>query len=758
MGCKVCANLCKAAENTKADAGRKSRLAAFCTKFGRFEVRSVSAMQSSTFRLHAASRVHRRALKLWTTPDLPVFELLPDDGPQYDLQCQLLRGPVPQIADYLFVWRCLKSCVSFTGVSTVTHTLSFLDMPTSRTQRDEIHRKAVRNIAMTMVEALREQTRQILCQAEAWTLSFDDRGSWRLFNFDASLVESGPEDGSSAEKSVVRKHGMLAVEHLGQLPESVLDLDEDYIVKVAKSVQKALEVLFRPEPDLLPSVTKKLRAVMGDGCPPLQKGLRYLQAVYPSIVFVGRDPAHIVRKSCQEAWVREMKFEAYWEKIWKTKHSLIPTIQNSPVWLTELRCAQKLVMSRDHEQGGGLKRIMQHFSFAKQRYESSAHPQLVYVLLMTAVSLVLAAKASDRNQDKEVRDKAAALLKQMTPSHAAIAGLSADYGCECAALVRMFDVSSRDPATYRRLVIDWCDKMQVLFLQGRILEEPSGARVATHEAATATFTAVKMFMESPPLIYDGKVHYFWHSKAKEEILDALDSAQIVTKACLDRLRAEFTNNLISDLSVFDLYPWSAAKQGHVNDYESFCENRRKQIFRLCQALEVRASRQFKQSCWRQFFGIVDRLALEVKDEVAAEPYLDCRQIWGTAIVQRGQELVGEACSELAALYHLYNSLSSGTSNVERSLGKLAKQLEVHSGPACEDTIAGLALIANAPLDEASWAAKPTSTVEFGDTCKAKQIKLSGFNFSWDQDLEFMYRLGHRGLGPMIFHRDKPNIA
>ena len=132
--------------------------------------------------------------------------------------------------------------------------------------------------------------------------------------------------------------------------------------------------------------------------------------------------------------------------------------------------------------------------------------------------------------------------------------------------------------------------------------------------------------------------------------------------------------------------------------------------------------QFKESCWRQFLGIADRLALEVKAEFAAEKYLDCREIWGTAIVQRGHDLVGEACHELAAVYHVYNSLSSGTSNVERSLGKLSKQLEVHSGPASEETMAGLALIANAPLDDESWARKPAASAEFGGRCKAGKFK------------------------------------
>ena len=112
----------------------------------------------------------------------------------------------------------------------------------------------------------------------------------------------------------------------------------------------------------------------------------------------------------------------------------------------------------------------------------------------------------------------------------------------------------------------------------------------------------------------------------------------------------------------------------------------------------------------------------MKEEFAAGKSLIAGGIWGTAIVQRGHDLVGETCNELAAVYHVCNSLSSDTSNVERSLGKLSKQLEVHSGPAFEDTMAGLALIANAPMDDESWARKPAASAEFGDRCKAGKFK------------------------------------
>ena len=63
VGCKVCANVCKAAENCKAGYGRASRLAA---------IRSPSSNAGSHLPASCLiERVHRRALKLWTTPDLP---------------------------------------------------------------------------------------------------------------------------------------------------------------------------------------------------------------------------------------------------------------------------------------------------------------------------------------------------------------------------------------------------------------------------------------------------------------------------------------------------------------------------------------------------------------------------------------------------------------------------------------------------------------------------------------------------------------
>ena len=82
----------------------------------------------------------------------------------------------------------------------------------------------------------------------------------------------------------------------------------------------------------------------------------------------------------------------------------------------------------------------------------------------------------------------------MTPDHAAMAGLSADHGCEGSSL-GLFDVASRDPAVFRRMVKDWSLKLEGLFLAGRVLEEPPSQReVGGYSLASATFVAVSNFM------------------------------------------------------------------------------------------------------------------------------------------------------------------------------------------------------------------------------------------------------------------------
>ena len=55
-----------------------------------------------------------------------------------------------------------------------------------------------------------------------------------------------------------------------------------------------------------------------------------------------------------EAWMRETQCEQYWQRIWKGKRSLVPTIQNSHVLRAQLESAQRLVVAKDGCQAAGL--------------------------------------------------------------------------------------------------------------------------------------------------------------------------------------------------------------------------------------------------------------------------------------------------------------------------------------------------------------------------------------------------------------------
>ena len=65
----------------------------------------------------------------------------------------------------------------------------------------------------------------------------------------------------------------------------------------------------------------------------------------------------------------------------------------------------------------------------------------MYVLLMSAVLLLCVSTVSNPEADDKKVKKAQRLLDDMGPRHAALAGLSADFGCEAARLLRLFDTS-----------------------------------------------------------------------------------------------------------------------------------------------------------------------------------------------------------------------------------------------------------------------------------------------------------------------------
>lgn len=121
LGCAACAQLLARASLAKENSARHLRRR-FSTKWARFEITALSQMQSCSFAQHAATSVHKLAVKSLREPDLPLVALLPE----CEDDTSLLRGCVPQPEDFLKAWRCVKSPVSFSKASMQSHTDFFI--------------------------------------------------------------------------------------------------------------------------------------------------------------------------------------------------------------------------------------------------------------------------------------------------------------------------------------------------------------------------------------------------------------------------------------------------------------------------------------------------------------------------------------------------------------------------------------------------------------------------------------------------------
>lgn len=165
-GCSVCAWFSDGKiDKTKVNDPRQKR---YQTKFSRFEVSSLT--QSCQIRLHAKSELHCIALRCWRQP--PETQIMWVGSTD---QIEVLKGNVPQPADWLKLWRqILSSGLSFRSISLLSYTDSFICA--GRGNLTQITNEATANMVRIMVDVVRDGKRKDLRGAEAIALSSDDKG------------------------------------------------------------------------------------------------------------------------------------------------------------------------------------------------------------------------------------------------------------------------------------------------------------------------------------------------------------------------------------------------------------------------------------------------------------------------------------------------------------------------------------------------------------------------------------------------------
>ena len=353
------------------------------------------------------------------------------------------------------------------------------------------------------------------------------------------------------------------------------------------------------------------------------------------------------------------------------------------LWQSELLAAQRHVLTRDGQQGGGLQRVLRHLSFAKQRYESYAAPQRHWCCLLSAVALVLAVRASDCRRSAKERAEYATRLTSIGPALGINSGLSADWGMQCRSLISKFDVTDHDPAKTERQVSDWLHKARTLFQDGQILSE-------SNEGRTCTAIAVQSLMEAPDIRFQGdRVHSLWGPSSKKDAADAMMSMQTIYQVSESRLKAEFpVGSLLLSFSCFDLRAWHRALQmQQSDDDQSKADLAFRSLHKKIRLLssEYPLANVDATTAVTEFSAVAIGLATELKEELAANLIKDFRPVWSAAMSSgRVSNYQLGRFKTLRFLVGWYVSVLDGTSVIERDLGGLRALLDAHNGPLGED--------------------------------------------------------------------------
>ena len=161
------------------------------TRWGRYEVNTLSCLQASNLHNHANSSMHKLAVRSYMAPTAPLVTLLPSEEDD-----QLLSGAVPQPEDWLLAWVQTQS--SFRQAAEAVTASRWL----ASARRPEVKAKAMQNMHQTMAEAIRARHRLHLGASSSISLMLDDKLHWRLIRFKCSCRQ---DDGQAPFSTKVAK-------------------------------------------------------------------------------------------------------------------------------------------------------------------------------------------------------------------------------------------------------------------------------------------------------------------------------------------------------------------------------------------------------------------------------------------------------------------------------------------------------------------------------------------------------------------------
>ena len=140
---------------------------------------------------------------------------------------------------------------------------------------------------------------------------------------------------------------------------------------------------------------------------------------FPNLLVLIRDPARSIRiaaRALHQAGV----YGEMWRESFDDSHSLVPDFMNSQKW-RNLFVALEGGSIRAATRPGSpqpLAGVMRNLAFAKRRSYSTAGPAAKLARVLLPAAALLAHVAADRRHERDQRERATALVKQMVPSSA----------------------------------------------------------------------------------------------------------------------------------------------------------------------------------------------------------------------------------------------------------------------------------------------------------------------------------------------------
>ena len=175
IGCSVCSELQGRIRAARQHMPRRAGL--WSSKWARFEVNSLSAMQGCSVQQHSQTQAHKAAVMahLMQAKPLSLFMDAQEDGRAVFAQ------KVPQVRHWVRLLRSLHSPVSWSTAAAFQQTEAFLAAGSPNS--GAASRKSLVAMMEIMAEETRSRKRELLRQAESISIALDDRGEYRLVRF-----------------------------------------------------------------------------------------------------------------------------------------------------------------------------------------------------------------------------------------------------------------------------------------------------------------------------------------------------------------------------------------------------------------------------------------------------------------------------------------------------------------------------------------------------------------------------------------------